>query len=365
MTRSSAVVAAVSLLIVLAGCTAAPPDGDSPAAPSPEPTETASPASGPTPFIDATCTDLLGDAVIAPAVSEPVDARELPEFRELSWVDVPRGAAVQQLGGLTCEWSNGVLQADDVTVPEYRGVYLSVLPDAAAEWPKFAGYVDPATGRSEGCSDYSGATRCHYDSLVGSTWVHLELAGATSTTAYQPLADAVEAALAAATPTGATWTPPDGTLPIDLDCAALDGPISMEFGTPNVAVNDGGGGWSQEASSWSAAGILGFGCSYVYEGTNLSASTVEISGYTGAGWALRAAQNGDLIPTNPTLHSGSMEDGDDAWIECATELDCTVHILVANGWIRADMNLVEDHADVDAEQFLIVLTDLLVTQVRA
>lgn len=320
----------------------------------------------PYPYLDVTCADLVTPAVVASATDASIVARTVAPSRELTWFDQPPGAAVRQLGGFTCEWSNGAHEVDDHENPTYSGIYVSILPNAADEWPKYSDYTGGDL-ESALCGQGDSAQSCWFDALDGTTWLHIEVRGASSAdpvAALDAVVASVRSALASGAP-GEPWAPPTGTLPIDLDCAALQPLVDDFFGSTNTSNGDGGGGWSQEASSWSLAGILGENCTFTYGTDEYTDSSLYIQYYAGAAWALREAVDSGLTIAARPFSTPSMLDGDSAWVICPGAQDCALQIAVAHGWVRASFFLQTQHEDLPVETLFTPLAEAIVAQVRS
>jgi len=358
------ILAAVAVIVIMSGCASE--------APKPAPTSTPVPSSTPVsnvasphPFLDLTCADLVPSSVVDATTDDTITARPVAIVRELSWFDQPRGAAVRQLGGFTCEWSNGAPEIDDSPNPDYSGIYVSVLPDATDEWPKYSAYTNGELSTAQcGTDDY--AQTCTFDALDGTTWVHVELRGARATDpagAQDAVVASVRTALASGS-AGAPWTPATDTLPIDLSCEALEPTLDDYFGRPNDAVDENSGGWSQEASSWSIAGILDKTCSYSYTTPDYYASSIYIQFYSGADWALHEALDSGLLGTATQFTTSSMVDTDGGWIICTDATTCTLHVAVAHGWVSAKLQLEPEDSAVAVDEMLRALAEDITEQVR-
>jgi len=182
-----AVLLPLAALVLLTGCTAtepAPAAGSSPTSP-----ETAAPAPvvdpGPTSRIDADCDELIELSALqafvggtgAPLVAVAIAERLTPD-----------DAAVLQLGGLLCEWSNVAEPAPWGGSPTgAQQVSLRVLPEGveqAAAYVAAFDEADPTYGehvQGPRCSApvEGGRTSgyCELMGAVGPTWVELQLSG--------------------------------------------------------------------------------------------------------------------------------------------------------------------------------------------
>ena len=166
------------VVLTVAGCAALPP-APAPHTPPPEPSPTSVPVVDPNvphPFLDLTCADLVPSTVVNVSTDEAITARPVAVYRELSWFDQPQGAAVRQLGGFTCEWSNGAPEEDDNLNPDYSGIYVSVLPGATDEWPKFSPYTNGGPSAAH-CGTDAYAQTCTFDALDGTERRNPDLEG--------------------------------------------------------------------------------------------------------------------------------------------------------------------------------------------
>jgi hypothetical protein len=134
----SARILAVALLCALTLTSCKPPGGDLPPIPEdiPKPAETSSSVviDVPRSILDLPCSVLLDEAWLSRLFSSAIAPVEPAET--ISGVDhvIPYTFAVQQLGGLACETSNGQPQSAKVTLsPDYRGVLLTLLPITAKQ----------------------------------------------------------------------------------------------------------------------------------------------------------------------------------------------------------------------------------------
>ena len=358
------ILASLAVVVIMSGCAAEAPKPTPTSTPDPS-TTPVSGSAAPNPFLDLTCADLVPTSVVDATTDEAITARPVASYRELSWFDQPRGAAIRQLGGFTCEWSNGAKEVDDNLNPDYSGIYVSVLPEATDEWPKFAAYTNGELSTAQ-CGTDAYAQTCTFDALDGTTWVHVELRGARAADpagAQDAVVASVRAALASGS-AGTPWAPATDTLPIDLSCEALEPTLDGYFGRSNDAVDESGGGWSQEASSWSIAGILDTTCSYSYTTPDYYASSIFIQSYSGAGWALDEALDAGLLGTATQFTTPSMSDTDGGWIICTDATACTLHVAVAHGWVSAKLQLEPEDSAIPIDEMLQDLAEDITAQVR-
>lgn len=360
--------AAAAAALVLSACAAQPPA----IAPSTAPTVSAAatppadPGDGPLPFLDLTCAQLVPDDVVQAAMDDDaVERLDIARFRELSWFDEPEGSAVRQLGGFTCEWNNGTVEGNDQSDDAYRGIYVSVLPHAESERTVFRDFFGGGDVASYcGSGDY--ADHCNYDGLEGTTWLHVELRGAAKADpsgARDSVVAAVRAALASGEP-NEPWEPPADSLPINLDCDALEPGVAAFFGREGE-LPDLGGGWSQEASSWSMAGILWTGCWWSYPVVEYSGSYVAVTHYAGSSWALAELVDAGVFDASTQFVTASMRESDAAWAHCPEPARCVLNMDVGHAWIQATVTLDAADAGMSGDELLRSLAEAVTAQVRS
>ncbi|MGW4930288.1 hypothetical protein ACWEOH_14155 [Agromyces sp. NPDC004153] len=159
------------------------------------PVETAPPAPvdpGPTPRIGLTCDDLVDTAALVAFLGDsgtPVlgPVSQIADTDEL-YMSTPDRAAAEQLGALTCVWSNGVAAGSGQPwsgEPLRQAVSLAVLPeglDAAARYVDAYQSADPTYGdHVQGPRCVTEIGYCELFGVVGSTWVELRIDGIVQT----------------------------------------------------------------------------------------------------------------------------------------------------------------------------------------
>lgn len=334
MSRAIAICAlAIGLLAACAPVTStpAPSSSDSPvASTTPDPTPT--PPTHPEPLLDLTCDDL---ATASLATLLPDTTPRDPVLKVLDEPTIPSSLSVRSLGGLTCEYSNGVAHDPYAGAgASYVGAEVVVLPDAATPYERWAeGYGD---GDMVCPSDYG----CSSDVLVGTTWVSIRIVGVANAEAAWSYQNEVSAAVAAAGPGAAPWsiesTVPSTCWDIVPD-AEIAGALGIDvpiYGQPPH------GGWSLEASADERLGASR--CWWGIPSSELGPGT--ISALPAGRWALDdyrplLTQPGPLL----AVDVAGMEPGDEAWLRCASDdSECTLDLGIDSDWIQVTL-VAPDH----------------------
>lgn len=280
--------AALLALLTLSACSPGTPTPTPPLTASatptdePEPEPTAAAADRPPVRFGATCASLVPTALLTPILPFTFEANDLVRSQYLATPDIPRNAAVAQLGGLVCEWSNGEPYSSQVGSSAFRGIQLSVLPEAADGWEFFTGYydVDPVAG-SVSCSAESGA--CSLDVFADGYWFSADIAttvGPGTEAAVVALAGHLRSAVAGFGPLAARWYPAGlETIPVGCGTTLPESVVSAVYGSGHDLYNSEGehGGWSVWAEAWTRDG--GFGCGWFGE-----SEAITVSWLTGGAW---------------------------------------------------------------------------------
>jgi hypothetical protein len=257
--------------------TADPDDGATP-----EPTDTA--PDRPTPRFDASCDTLVPASLLTPILPFAFEANDVLRTEYFASPSIPRHGAVAQVGGLLCEWSNGEPYSSETGSSAFRGIQLSVLPDATSGWERFAGYYGFApTADSVSCFAASGV--CSLDVHAGGYWFSAEIdttVGAGTEAAVRALGDHLQAATSGFGTLREPWYPTGlQVIPSDCDVTLPATLVGSVFGSGHELYEaDGGGGWSLWAEAMSRNG--GFGCGW-YGGVE----TISISWQPGGAWLAR------------------------------------------------------------------------------
>lgn len=371
MTTGSARLARRIVVIViaaglLAGCAGRPGLTPAPSA-DPEPSPSASPVEeieAPTPFVDASCAELLSTASLATAFAVPVAALELVDNIQLSASSGPLRFALRQVGGVECEWSNGEpVKADNGPNPGYVGVTLRVLPAAEERWSHYAQYYSVGSDEQSYCTEEGEPTRCLVNALVSGAWLELELQGARGSigngsdavAVTRSLYDEFSAAVASAPASSEHWAPPTGTIPLKVD--DCDQFLSSEDAAAIVGASgslyfDGmDGGASLVASAWKSSG--GAPCPWVGPGGEPLA--VFLSWLPGGEWAWLEHPRPETY--EPVEVAGLTPD-DAAWLDCPVPTgDCLIDLVVGHNWIQLAVSR-DEWADFPIADKTAVLTQL-------
>jgi hypothetical protein len=223
--RVPALAAALLVIVFLAGCASDVPES-TPEPPAPVVVETPAPIDAPTPRFAADCEALAPLAELQAFVGSGVGALS-PVDRGISLA--PDEAALDQLGGLMCDWDDGQAWSAWQGPPDGRQtVRLHLVRDAAAAAQK---YVDtyaeqldtspygPTAGgpRCTGVEYGQSSGYCHFDAWLADAWIEFSVSGivlddfvsdAEAVAAFTVLTDHVVETLAAEPSPPAVWTAP-------------------------------------------------------------------------------------------------------------------------------------------------------------
>lgn len=329
---------AAAVLLALAGCAPQPAAAPTPA-PTSTPTPTPTPArvvAVPATVLGRDCPDLLDASAAAQITGGDVSLLDEPAAAELP---VRAGSLseynVVQLGGLSCEWSNGETRyVKQSTNPAYSGLTITMLPGAEEQWPRFRDYYTVVDDQQIGCvgsAEGLPTPECRLNALlVDDVWVRIEAIGAGVTEQRTTaLAESLRQQLGAATRTELAWAPPADAEPVTGDCEQLltAAQVRDAVGAPELFAQQPHGGWSQMASTWLMLDAIP--CSF-------NAATSDF-GYGGIDWLPggewaweQAAPEGETIELADPV-------GTDAAVTQCDETGCTVHVLVASNWVQLQL----------------------------
>lgn len=299
----------VLLVAILAGCTVPRTD-----------LEFGAPTAGPrpAPMIDAACEEVLVDEALAISFRDQLDPVD-PVLSDLATDGIPVAAAVRTVGGLACEWSNGVPYSPS-GADGYVGVRVLVLPDARVEWEAYGIGTGNLEEVADVCARRVEPIVCTTSAMTRGTWSQATAIGA----------DAVEAALAVTNSAanssgfgvvaGAPWNAPDtsiGRCDTALDAATVGATLgaSVEYGLIEA-------GSSFADAITERAGAVGCG---ILLGDEFQAAVHVLPG---GGWAWRDA---DLATTGDTVEIAGV---DAAVIACTAAGQCRLDALVGDDWVR-------------------------------
>jgi hypothetical protein len=233
--RRASVIAVAASMLLLAGCTAAPPVASPTTAPTPRPTVTASPESSPQSRFDVDCEALIDEDAVAATFDVTgalTDWR--PPLGGIATTFTTRGDfAVLQAGALLCEW--GVADSADPSLVVQvlpASADLTGLGDAILSSP-----VGP--GARESCGQRDDLIGCALWVPVATGTVVVAVASPATTDALESftqdartLASQV-AAVVAASPVAPLWVPAEAPLAAPASCSGLieDGSRLAALGT--------------------------------------------------------------------------------------------------------------------------------------
>lgn len=219
--RRATVTAAAVLL--LAGCTTAPPATSPSVAPTPRPTVTSSPESTPQSRFDVDCDALVDDDAIASTFGVTGALTEWrPPVGGIATTFTTRGDfAVLQAGALLCEW--GVADSADPSLVVQvlpASVDLTGLGDAILASPV-------APGAREACWERDDLFGCALWVPVATGTVVVAVASPATTDALESFPEDARAlatqvaAVVAASPVAPLWEPADAPLAAPASCSGL------------------------------------------------------------------------------------------------------------------------------------------------
>ena len=379
-----ACVAATSLAI--SGCKSVPVLTANEASPLPVPSAVPEVklVDSPVPFIDLPCADMISEAELYAALGVTVSPAP-PDRADWDGMVNPRGFALESLGGLDCWWDNGQPQfvpgeSYPESNPNFVGLHVQVLPNAAEEWKLYTEYYDQPDGTGYTCTPMQGDGLwpfCHADALRGATWIDFVLTGPpstdldTATNATRPLWDAAVSRIEAAQPSSQIYVPPTDVVPLTFSCAQFVTPEEAQkvLGTVNPPFLDGSdGGWSFKYSSDRLA--TSFNCHwmaadarepeyYTFNGVGIA------NGYLSGGeWAFERLR--EASPNRyDELQLAGLGSGDTAHIDCGRADECTLHLVIGHNWITFSRTEAEAEGAVPVgRQSLIRLGELTAARLR-
>jgi hypothetical protein len=337
MPRILALATAAALVAVLTAC-----DPGTPVLPSdPEtPVATESPApevvaTRPVPRFGDGCADLVPDALLTALVLGAAEPHDLLATQYAAFPVIPRNAAIAQVGGLLCEWSNGIPYSSATGASGFAGIQLSVLPDAATGWDTLVaqyGY-DPVTGNA-----YCYDEVCGFDVFADGYWFSAEMflpPGGGNLADVEALADHLRGEAAGFGAPAAPWSPPGE--PVTDDCADFIPAALVDdiYGAGHsLSPESAGGGWSlwAEASQRNQDG----GCGWFY-----AAEALTVEWLNGGAWL--ADELGASGGTPVAI--ADLAEGDSATIECVSPDHCRVTLTIDGTWISANAQLAPGTAE--------------------
>lgn len=337
---------AVALALLLSACMPGTPVPVAPATVEPTPTETAEPvATAPEPRMNLTCDEIASPASASAVLSEPVTVRSAAATKLGAYPEMPSLFHVRTLGGLVCEWSNGVPESSSRGyAPGYVGASVSILPEADAQWARFVSYYGVVDDRQLYCFS-STTVDCYLDTLINGYWVEARIQGLNVDPTLDesgllagaaPFFDRLIAAVEGTGAPGPRWTPPADTLALPTDCDAYIGVAEVQsilgISDPLENSSGGGGGWSQGGGAVedSSAG----GCGWFFVGEDRLAG--GIASLPGGAWAAAEARAAGVAPYAPEdLVLTGLVEGETAYIRCTPgDQECYVDITIGGNWVQ-------------------------------
>jgi hypothetical protein len=323
-------------MVLLAGCAPAsqPPGEPSPTATvaAPTPTPTVEAVVAPTPAIDLDCLGLEDTGVKELFASNDVSTQPSGFTIALAGGKIPYTFAIRQLGGLSCEWSNGAPYSSHLGGnPDYVGIRINAAPRPVEAW-NLSPYA------SEAGSFPCNSSWCSGSGFVSdSWWVEVEAIGVKKSAAFAPTFDEILNRIASApkTESGSTaprsaqtpWPKCDELLSATDLTNAVDGNEKVVASTPE-------GPWSLSAESLHA--VQAAWCTYYPE--NYESESVEggiLTTLPEGEWAALESANFNLGGgTRVPLSIDGLEDGEFAVARCDGGVICEIDIVVGNDWIK-------------------------------
>jgi hypothetical protein len=331
----------VLCLVTLTSCK--PPGGDLPPIPEQVPSATATTESvaidPPRSILDLPCSALIDEEAISSFFSTAIAPVEPAETITDADHLIPYTFAVQQLGGLACETSNGAPQSAKVTLnPDYRGILLTLMPITSSQFSVIPNY--PAG--SQVCFDDT-LLFCQADSFAAEGWwlsitvtnadgIEGEHAGLV---ALDSVVTRALAAIATAPPSGATWDAPKGTLKLPVHCEEYLQPTTL---ADNLQLQDTlellSPSGPMSVDSLSRQALRARGCVYVH--TNTFFGEAYLYWLPGGEWAWQRQSGFESIISSgiTPLAVPGLRPEDAAWERCDQEHYCVIDLLVGHNWIE-------------------------------
>lgn len=340
---AASLVIGAGVALLLSACASAAPVSAPETLPSVSavPTPTAAAIPVPQPLLELGCNDLLSGEDAVALIGSEVSIVDPAETMAEAYPWVPYVYHVRQLGGLACEWSNGVPSSRVLGGPaDYSGIRFNLLPDAAEQWEYFPigehvnCYVDPTT-------------HCTADRLIGGTWwLSVELdsvdGSRTEEQVTAQLASVVEAITVGVTSAGKTdddWSLPLSAIQPGAPCSSIvdDATVTQALESPFALTSrgSGGGGWSLEYGAYSLVGAL----PCFWDGNEGEAFAGSLTLLPGGAWAWEDAKafNSPLGQREQLALQG-LEQAESAWISCAGDNStCSADIVVAGNWVLVQL----------------------------
>jgi hypothetical protein len=302
----------------------------------------------PQPRFGLLCPDLSSEEDASAALTEGVTAHNPAQTSLGAYAQIPEAYPVRALGGLACEWSNGIPMSDKRgTVPEYVGLEYFVLPEAQAQWDQYVGTYQVVDDEQVYCT-VDAPIYCTINTLVNGYWVEGVLSGLAvdpslpdadiQSAAREVFAPAVDAVSSAVAP-GALWVAPEETVPLPGSCDEMVTPteVATALGLEQeVRSTTGGGGWSLSSAAFDTAAELP--CSWILNGSDAGLGT--LTWLPGGRWAAEEAMTVATHPSTPEpVELVGMAEPDSADIRCSdSDTACTIDMIVGGNWIQVTVD---------------------------
>ncbi len=342
-------------VLALAGCAQEPSAAPSAHA-TPKATATPAAAREPSSSRDLACSDLGSVAQATALAAQPVTAVDPALYENLDSRSVADGVVtergmlpsftVQQSGGLTCEWSNGSYRdaSSGSGTSEYAGLRVQLLFDQQGTHPYGADESTPA------CDPLG--SECWFNQVLDDgTWLVVSLQlpwkqssapprpdAAATLTAFTTAVTGMKSAIAAAPPSGATWSPA-GTLPLPAECAKMITPAQVKaaLGLPYDLMTSHGDGYATvEAVSQQKNGDS---CSWTSATDDHDGYVGGLSFLRGGAWAWHRLRDlPSVLGPRQSLAVPGLKSGDEAWVHCdAPHTSCTADLVVGGNWLELSL----------------------------
>ncbi|GAA1809905.1 hypothetical protein [Agromyces neolithicus] len=355
--RFALLAAAAAFGVLMTGCTAGPaPTGV--ATPTPTPTETVAPVvDRPTPVFAVGCDELVDPAELQTFVGAGVAPIALVTPAERVATISPDVAAVDQLGSLVCDWTDGQHSESPWGPPPdpRQSVHLSLVPDAEAAAQRYVDVYAPtspdaaygATAHGPRCIGVEYAMPTGYCELQGwlaDSWIEYVVHGidiasydtdAQLLAAFTVLTDRAIAALGDAE-RGAEWTPPVSPSPVG-DCGSV---VTTEdivelTGVADIWVGPFWDGPRVGQYSYAAETEHAMECSFNFVDAEGSFGAVHV--LPEGGWGFASAAQAWLAEGAVATEVEGVAPGD-ALMRCADLADtCALDLRIAEHWVRIEV----------------------------
>lgn len=332
--------ASVLLAVLLAGCAPAAqepvelPSTAPVATPTPTPTPTVEAVVAPTPAIDLDCLGLEDTGVKEVFASNDVSTQPSGFTIALAGGRIPYTFAVRQLGGLSCEWSNGAPYSPNVGAnPDYVGIRVDAAPLPVEAWNR-SPYASQAA--SFACQGSSCSGRGF---VSNSWWVEVEADGVKKSgrAAFASTFDAILSSIASAPTAEPVSGAPGSAQTMWPSCGELLSATDLANAANSdekfVAVYP-EGPWSLTAQS--LVSLHATWCGYTPENwESVSVNGGTLTALPEGKWAALESANFTLKggPRVPLSIDG-LEDGDSVVARCDGGVICEIDIVVGNDWIK-------------------------------